>query len=962
MNSTSALRIAGRVAAFLFFAIFAATAGFAQSTGSIGGRVSDASTGKSLQGALVRVLGTSAVATSDADGRFNLSGLASGIHRIEVDYVGLDPLIREISITAGAVATLNAALGSETLRMDAFTVAESARGQALAINQQKTASGIVNIVSEETFGQMINGNVGYALQRLPGLSVNEDEDGTPSGVNIRGLSSAYNSFQIDGNRVPTSGGGRGFGTGQLAADGISNIEVIKAPTPDRDGDAVGGIINVVSRTAFQREGRELKLTGSGTYYDLTGEWGHNAAATYSDIFRVGGREKNFGVSLTATTYETSRAYDNIDKDYALLRPEFEPALNLQEPIYFHTVGTPQTNYRTSRAFGVNASFDFRLSDRATFYVKPLYTHTDITGEKPNVKYYINSGHNFGSATGTKNIAEATYNTGRSIPSRLTDHRYQNSGAESDNDLFSISAGGRHQLDTIVFNYELSFADNSRNGNRAIGYNVRNPGFSFAYDHSRHTMPIYTVLNGKDLYDISTINQGDLTINPSDKTEKVAGGRFDVEKRFAGAERSGAIKTGLKYRSSKQDVNARSAVYTTGSMAGGFPYASLLKRTGYVMNGTPITLVPDLEKVEALFASSPQLFTQSASQRVDTFRNESINDFNAEENTTAAYVMGTLTFGRTTVITGLRGEKNEFNSTTWQFNPATARTPMGFSRVDRSKDYTVWLPGLHFRHALRKNLILRESYNRSYGRPELGSLLQGRVINYDNDTISDGNPNLDPTTSHNFDVQLEYYTAKSGLYSVGLFYKKMKGFYYDETTTENLLDEVEGITKPFRLTRPVNALGAKNYGIELIARQKLYFLPKPFDGFGVSVSATFSDSDGKYPGRLDEKLPTYGFSDTMFHSSLDYTIGKFRAQISYRYRTEYLEGLDNDNTFDDWFAAREQVDFESSYQLTRKIRLFLNVDNATARPQVSYQGFNRTDNPEDFSQYGFRAIAGVNLMF
>ena len=129
-----------------------------------------------------------------------------------------------------------------------------------------------------------------------------------------------------------------------------------------------------------------------------------------------------------------------------------------------------------------------------------------------------------------------------------------------------------------------------------------------------------------------------------------------------------------------------------------------------------------------------------------------------------------------------------------------------------------------------------------------------------------------------------------------------------------------------------------------------------------LSATFSDSDGKYPGRLEEKLPTYGFSDTMFHSSLDYTIGRFRAQISYRYRTEYLEGLDNNNTFDDWFAAREQVDFESSFQLTRKMRLFLNVDNLTARPQVSYQGFNRTDNPEDFSQYGFRAVMGVNLTF
>ena len=46
---------------------------------------------------------------------------------------------------------------SEFLQMAAFEVKEAARGQALAINQQKTASGIVNIVSEETFGSMPSG-------------------------------------------------------------------------------------------------------------------------------------------------------------------------------------------------------------------------------------------------------------------------------------------------------------------------------------------------------------------------------------------------------------------------------------------------------------------------------------------------------------------------------------------------------------------------------------------------------------------------------------------------------------------------------------------------------------------------------------------------------------------------------------------------------------------------------------
>jgi outer membrane receptor protein involved in Fe transport len=128
---------------------------------------------------------------------------------------------------------------------------------------------------------MVSGNIGYALQRLPGLTVNEDEDGTPSGVNIRGMESKYNSFQIDGNRLPTSGSSRGFSTNQLSGDGISNIEVIKAATPDRDGDAIGGIINVISRSAFERDGRSVEVTGSGLYYGKYEKLGYNAGLTYT---------------------------------------------------------------------------------------------------------------------------------------------------------------------------------------------------------------------------------------------------------------------------------------------------------------------------------------------------------------------------------------------------------------------------------------------------------------------------------------------------------------------------------------------------------------------------------------------------------------------------------------------------------------------------------------------------------
>jgi hypothetical protein len=162
------------------FALLAPALACAQTTGTLAGRVSDEATGRSLQGAVVRVTDTPLSATTDADGRFSLAAVPAGARQLEVDYIGLDPVVRSVVVTAGAAASVEVALKSEALKMQAFTVAESSRGQALAINQQKTASGLVNIVSEETFGQMINGNIGYALERLPGLTVSATRTARPA--------------------------------------------------------------------------------------------------------------------------------------------------------------------------------------------------------------------------------------------------------------------------------------------------------------------------------------------------------------------------------------------------------------------------------------------------------------------------------------------------------------------------------------------------------------------------------------------------------------------------------------------------------------------------------------------------------------------------------------------------------------------------------------------------------------
>jgi TonB-dependent receptor len=941
------------------------TLAFAQGTGpaTISGRVSDSGSGRSLQGAIVRIAGTTIVDYTDQEGRFTLANVPPGTASVEIEYVGLDSYKETVATAAGGSHTLNAALRSEVLTMQAFEVAEAARGQALAINQQRTASGIINIISEEVFGAMNDGNIGYALQRLPGLTVNEGEDGAPEGANIRGLPSDMNSFQIDGNRIPTSGGSRGFNTRQMVADGIATIEVIKAATPDRDGDAIGGIINVVSRSAFQRSGREIKLTGSAAYVGLAEKWGYNAKATYSDLFGIWGSEKNLGVSFSVSKYRTNRYYENNDNDYKILHAATNPTLNLPtETFIYPYAAMVQYNLRTTDTHGINGTVDFRIDPHNTFYFKPLYSHYKIDSSRYITRHYMDNRHQ-DALTGRKVFERISTNTGRMMDGQTGAQgstRFIAEEADTQNDLYAFSAGGRHEMNSSTLTYDIFYSRSDYERDNDSSFTVYNAPRSttwtqYEYDFSERLKPSVRIVNGANPRDLSTAYLGELSIEPEAKVETAFNAKVDWEKKFVGQRFASAFKTGAKYRESRPRFEQSEYVYDT--VATGFPYASVIKPVDRYIRGIQTYAEVEPRKVRALLENSPRFFVN---QPFDTLEGSTIEDYSAKESTSAAYVMGSLQMGRHTVIAGVRMEHNKWESS----NKAIDEGTLSERIVDTGNDYTVWLPGLHFRHALRKNLILRESYNQSYGRPKLSALTEGRSEDEDGN-VDMGNPLLKPTTSHNLDIQLEYYTARGGLYSAGLFYKKMKGFYFDRVTRFNGAYDSTGnpIAVPNGLLsfrKADNANGALNYGLELIAQQKLYFLPKPFGNFGVSTSATFTESDAKYPSRPNEKLPTFGFSDYIFSSSLEYVQGRFRGSVSYRYRSDYLSALGESANSDDIFAAREQVDIELSYRLGKKFRLFASGDNLTSRPQVSY--FAYPENVEDNSQFGWRATFGAEYSF
>ncbi|WP_414662809.1 TonB-dependent receptor [Horticoccus sp. 23ND18S-11] len=949
-------------------------------TGTVSGRVFDQATGRSLQGAVVRIAGTNASDFTDAEGRYLISAVRPGPARVEIEYVGLEAATQSVMVAAGSAATVDVGLKSSGVhQMASFEVKEAVRGQALAINQQKTAAGIVNIVSEETFGTMNSGNIGYALQRLPGISVNEDQDGSPSSFNLRGVPGDYNSLQIDGNRIPNaSGTSRAANTKFLVADGITNIEVMKAVTPDRDGDAIGGIVNIISRTAFQREGRDVKLVGSGSYNAASNKWGYNGRLSYSDIFSIAGREKNLGVSVTLTKYTTDRYSENSDIDWERVTPSLFPALNLPASTKFLEASHSERSFRTTHTTGINASIDYRTDAHTSFYFRPGWSHYDQNSQTYETDWDVDKRFQ-DVAGGRKTYAflspDGSRGGGTPGPNgSQASLGYIGTDDNSHNDLWTWAAGGRHELSAALLTYDLYYSTSTFVRPNFTEFNIVNiPAaqgyYVMEYDATNRLRPQFSITNGLSPTDFAYSRQGatNLIFIPRSKEEEIYSARTDLEKKFQGEKLSHTLKVGAKYRSSKPKYDQNTWSYqvpANSPQALAFPFEQVVTPASGQVLGTPRYQYADQAKARALFNARPELFTL---QQPTSFQGSNNADYTAKEETTAAYVMDTLKFGRHTIIGGLRWEQNEFSRNNTK---AIIRLPgpvLTTERRSSGSKYDTWLPGIHFRHELAKNLILRESFNQSYGRPSLGDISRGRnesvavngVI-----TITDGNPALKPFFSDNYDVQLEYYTEKGGLYSISLFQKNLKDYIYSSVTRWNVLDaneqpvQVANGTNTYTQSR--NGPEAKNKGVELIARQRLYFLPGPLKGLSADVSATFTRSRVTLPGREQDNIPLQGFSKYLLSTSLSYAWGRFTCRADYRYRDAYIEGLDADTDSDEWFSAREQVDAEMTFRIRKDLNFFASGTNLTHRPQVSYTGSKEF--PEDVSYSGRKYTFGLEYRF
>jgi outer membrane receptor protein involved in Fe transport len=230
--------------------------------GAISGIVTDDS-GAVLKGAQVTLESPVFNTVSDEQGRFYINDVAAGNYTLTISYVGFAKFEQSISVPGGQVANVEAKLKLQSQNESILVTAPRVTGEAEAVNIERAADNLVQVLPAEVIRSLPNANMADALGRLPSVTLERDE-GEGKYVQVRGLEPRLTNAMIDGVNVPSPESGvRQVKFDAIPADLVESVQVSKTLQPNMEGDGIGGSVNLITKVATNQP--TISIGGMGGY-------------------------------------------------------------------------------------------------------------------------------------------------------------------------------------------------------------------------------------------------------------------------------------------------------------------------------------------------------------------------------------------------------------------------------------------------------------------------------------------------------------------------------------------------------------------------------------------------------------------------------------------------------------------------------------------------------------------------
>jgi len=790
-----------------------------QTTGTISGTVMDA-TNAPLPGARVDVeieQKESVVASTvtDSQGQFTISSFSPGKYTVSVSYVGFSSFEKQVTLTAGEVVRVDVLLKVATERESIIVTAERPRGEAEAINLQKTADNILNVLPAKVIKSLPNANVADAVGRLPSVTLERDE-GEGKYVQIRGTEPRLANLTIDGVEVPSPEGGvRQVKLDTIPAGLVDSVQIIKTLQPNLNGDAIGGSVNLVTKKA-----------GNQPTASVYGLGGFTPIANTRPVYEFGGTagkrfgtESRLGVMVSGSYDYNARGIDDIEPV-----PAIQPG-----PAFFSSMAIRQYLYDRKR-FGFGGSVDYRLSNNSNLYVHTLFSDFRDDGDRYEWVISDNGG-----------------SPGTALPAFDTEIRNPHFR------IASLSVGASHVLGTTVINWQVAAA-------RARMQNPIGGGEShtlFAYTGSTSNcqynvaattnpyLPQFTSDCFAEAYNPASSQLFQIQDSAHGETAQLnLIGTASVAKAYSIASHASTFEAGFYIRNAHKFDDSYEIDYCP-TNAGAAPlmtqFLSSFRNSNYYGGHYPLGPPGSWYKVNTYFQANRSLFDTvsgpCASQTAPQGGNS--NNFDLVERVTSGYVMDSINFARFRLVGGVRFEGTLDNTTSFDTttNTLSAKGEGSYINVLPSASLRIRLDN-------QDKSALRIAYARGLSRPDPAFLTTATSI--DNSTtpptLTIGNPALKPEHGNNIDVLYERYLHPLGAIQAGFFYKNL---------TEPIVTLLSGPKSAAGCPQPTcfvsqagNSGSAYIAGLELSFQQHFTYLPGLLGGLGLFANYSYATSQAK----------------------------------------------------------------------------------------------------------------------
>ncbi|MSU50906.1 MAG: TonB-dependent receptor [Opitutus sp.] len=672
----------------------------APATGTIEGRVVNATNGQYLSNARVTVEGTDVETLTDSFGQYRLVGVRAGSARVKVAYSGHPSVEAAVNVTAGAAAVRDFTLGggdrtgqaTDVTKLDPFLVNSNRdlNNTAIAINDQRTAANVKTVIAAELVGELATDNVAEIMKYLPGVTL--DGVSEASGVQVRGFAATFTTIMSNGALISSAAPdpSRYTSAADLSANSISRIEVTKVPTPEMPASSLGGTVNFVGKSAFESARPVFKYRlNVSAHSDEPNIFKKTAGPRDEQSYKglpslemsyILPLSKNFGIALNAvTSNQYSGLKHELSPTWRFISPAATPAVpnvaTPANPYYQQMSYGPQSRTIWRKAFGVQADWrpakDHVLSASVQLNLAEnlqdalLQVPTVGSSEAPTVVTGVplTFGPTFtygATGRGADNQQKYTYDQANTQQMVNLTHRYNGRVWEIDSGLSgSLSKTWWRDLSRGHFyNVRTSLVGVNR-----VLFDAVSPTGSLA----QKITTLDAAGNAIDWSKLANYRVGSVETAPRDGRNTLLQARLNAKRTLDFLPFEASMKVGGSVSQDNRDmlrqlksyvfVGADGLPNTTDDTAGPFVDAKSYVDKWRFVQGQEFA---SSYKLGALFKSNPGYFTQSAAQLVADEVYRMTRSFDLSERISAAYVQGDarVLHNRLRIVTGVRFERTD----------------------------------------------------------------------------------------------------------------------------------------------------------------------------------------------------------------------------------------------------------------------------------------------------------------